>query len=213
MADPDSSSPASERAARDAFCLRTIAAGQGTATADACLRELIGRYQRLFIGHCLRNSQSLADAEDIVQRVWMKIYRNAGSFRANASPSTWMSTILRHALIDHARRPGHEVELTEEIERSMEVTGADDGSGGMPGGQREALNACIDGAFSVFAKAHLERADALRKVECDDWPIRDLAEYLGRTEAATRQYLTECRKKFRPFLERCRELLDPQVSW
>ncbi|KAB2869640.1 MAG: hypothetical protein F9K43_10955 [Bauldia sp.] len=47
-----------------------------------------------------------AAAEDAVQEARVRIWRQAGNFDATiASPVAWMTTIVRHAAIDIARRP------------------------------------------------------------------------------------------------------------
>jgi hypothetical protein len=39
------------------------------------------------------------------------------------------------------------------------------------------------------------------------WSIAEVAELLERNPGATREYLSQCRKLLRPFLEPCRALL------
>ncbi len=48
---------------------------------------------------------SVTDAEDIVQEVYVRIWRNAASFDVNlASPISWMASIVRHCAIDSLRK-------------------------------------------------------------------------------------------------------------
>jgi hypothetical protein len=42
----------------------------------------------------------------------------------------------------------------------------------------------------------------------DHLSIREIAGILERSEGATREYLSQCRKKLEPFLQVCRELLQ-----
>jgi RNA polymerase sigma-70 factor (ECF subfamily) len=56
-------------------------------------------------GICLRVLQDRSEAEDVLQDVYVKIWRNAGQYRVNGlSPMTWLITIARNASIDRLRR-------------------------------------------------------------------------------------------------------------
>ena len=58
-----------------------------------------------------------------------------------------------------------------------------------------------------FAKAEPERAYALELV-IEGVEGKEIADRLGRSEMATRQYLTQCRKHIAPFIQNCLELLS-----
>src|SRR5262249_18377193 len=76
-----------------------------------------------------------------------------------------------------------------------------------PSAAREALQDCFDRGFGAFTQAHPLASEVLHKVVHLDWSTRDVAQFLQRNEGATREYLSQCRKKLRRFLEPCRELL------
>ncbi|MGR3453643.1 sigma-70 family RNA polymerase sigma factor [Pseudooceanicola sp.] len=59
-------------------------------------------------GVCLRVLSSRAEAEDALQEIYVKVWRNAGRYRAGTySPMTWLITIARNHAIDRlrAKRP------------------------------------------------------------------------------------------------------------
>ncbi len=72
---------------------------------------------------------------------------------------------------------------------------------------QEALQQCYDRAYAGFAQSFPAAAQALDRVVQDRWSVRDLAALLQRTEGATREYLSQCRKKLKRFLEPCAPLL------
>lgn len=77
-------------------------------TADGDREALKSLYEstsaKLF-GICLRISQDREVAEDILQEVYIKVWRRAGRFDATkASPMTWLATIARNSAIDAIRR-------------------------------------------------------------------------------------------------------------
>ena len=54
-----------------------------------------------------------------------------------------------------------------------------------------------------------EQAQALTLIAFYGWDIEEISRFLGRTQGATREYLSQSRKKLRPFLEPCHEYLAP----
>ena len=73
-----------------------------------------------------------AAAEDAVQEARVRIWRQAGNFDATiASPVAWMTTIVRHAAIDIARRPTERISAAAaEVDPQILDRTADPISGG-----------------------------------------------------------------------------------
>ena len=66
---------------------------------------LVRREQRRVYGLCYRFTGSAADAEDLTQDVFLKVYRNLQSFDpARASLDVWLTALTRNLLVDHYRR-------------------------------------------------------------------------------------------------------------
>ncbi|CAM4027501.1 sigma-70 family RNA polymerase sigma factor [Palleronia rufa] len=77
---------------------------------DAFLALYDATSAKLF-GVCLRVLDSRPDAEEVLQEVFVKVWRNAGRYSANGlSPMTWLITIARNTAIDRlrARKVVHE---------------------------------------------------------------------------------------------------------
>jgi RNA polymerase sigma-70 factor (ECF subfamily) len=56
-------------------------------------------------GLCYRFTGSSTEAEDLTQEVFLKMYRNLGSFdAARGSFGTWLTTLTRNLLVDNYRR-------------------------------------------------------------------------------------------------------------
>jgi len=83
-----------------ATLLAAVAAGDKSAFA-----KLYGLTSRKLYGVALRILRDRAAAEDIVQEVYFRIWRNASSFDIKlASPIAWMASIVRHCAIDTLRK-------------------------------------------------------------------------------------------------------------
>jgi RNA polymerase sigma-70 factor (ECF subfamily) len=56
-------------------------------------------------GVVLRIQRNRAVAEEVLQEVYVKVWRSAGSYDSRlAQPLTWLTSIARHCAIDHLRR-------------------------------------------------------------------------------------------------------------
>lgn len=88
----------------------------------AAFELLLERYQEAFLRKAQQVIGSREDAEDIVQEVFTKIYRNAGNFQKQegASFKSWGYKILMNTSFSHyqkRKRHGQQtVPLTEELE-------------------------------------------------------------------------------------------------
>ena len=98
-----------------ATLLAEVASGDKSAFA-----KLYGLTSRKLFGVALRILRDRAAAEDIVQEVYVRIWRNAASFDvALASPIAWMASIVRHCAIDSLRK--QKLETLEFCDESARV--------------------------------------------------------------------------------------------
>ena len=77
---------------------------------DACLRQetsaqrvLFDTYSAKLLGVCFRYASSQADAEDILQEAFVKIFNKLDNFRRESSLETWMTRIVINTAISHLR--------------------------------------------------------------------------------------------------------------
>jgi RNA polymerase sigma-70 factor, ECF subfamily len=107
----------SERSERLAATLARVALGD-RAAFDALYRDT---RSHLF-AVVLRINSDRAQAEDVLQEVFVNVWRRANSFDADRSqPLTWLTSIARHRAIDSLRR-----RQTEVVTVSTPVDGDDD---------------------------------------------------------------------------------------
>lgn len=78
----------------------------GAALGDrAAFRQLYQATSAKLFGIALRVLGNRAEAEDALQDIYVKIWRNADRYRANGlSPITWMATVARNHCIDILRK-------------------------------------------------------------------------------------------------------------
>lgn len=87
-------------AAELAALLRAVAAGDRRSFVDLYRRTSAKLY-----GICLRLLRSEADAQDMLQDVYLTVWRKAGQFdEAKAGAVTWLGVLARNKAIDRLRR-------------------------------------------------------------------------------------------------------------
>lgn len=70
-------------------------------------RELMERYSSRVFSLVVRIVDNGCDAEEIVQDVFVKAYRNLSGFDSRSSFSTWLYRIACNEAVSHARRSKH----------------------------------------------------------------------------------------------------------
>jgi RNA polymerase sigma-70 factor, ECF subfamily len=98
---------------------------QARAGDEAAFAELMRRYKRPVVNFVYRMLGDAAEADDIAQEVFVRVYQHIGSYRPRMKFSTWLFTLARNAVIDQLRwRKRHPTESLELIERSAASTEA-----------------------------------------------------------------------------------------
>lgn len=127
--EPDQTIPQSRGDAGDEMRLvARIRAGDQQA-----MSELYDRYAKVVYAVALRVLQDAAGAEDVLQDVFLQLWRNPDAFDASrGSLAAWLSVISRHRSIDRLRkrRPETDIEdcviaggpdLRDETERTLVI--------------------------------------------------------------------------------------------
>jgi RNA polymerase sigma-70 factor (ECF subfamily) len=99
-----------------AAALRRVAGGD-----RAALRLVYDETAAKLFGVCLRILHDRSEAEDVLQDVYLNVWRKAASFdEARASPITWLVAIARNRAIDRVRS-GAGARLAAPIEDAGEI--------------------------------------------------------------------------------------------
>ncbi len=93
----------------DTALLARIRSGDENAMAD-----LYDRYSGIVYGVALRVLGSTAAAEDVLQEVFLQLWRNPDAFDANRGKlAAWLSVIARNRAIDHLRKRQPEEDIVD----------------------------------------------------------------------------------------------------
>ncbi len=73
--------------------------------------QLVKRYEGLVYNYGLRMLGQREDAQDLLQDVFLSVFRNLASWRAEASFKTWLLTIAHHRCIEVYRRRREHIDI------------------------------------------------------------------------------------------------------
>ncbi|HEY0408451.1 MAG TPA: RNA polymerase sigma factor [Pyrinomonadaceae bacterium] len=76
--------------------------------------ELYQRYHRRVYSLCLRMTNQGAEAEDLMQEIFIHVYRKIGSFRGESTMMTWLYRVTVNKVLMHFRKNSVRRERTTE---------------------------------------------------------------------------------------------------
>ena len=158
---------------------------------DAALAVIYDRYSRVVYSVSLRVLRDASAAEDILQEVFMQIWRSPGGFLATkGSLGGWLAVVSRNRSIDSLRRKrpteqAEEMSLPSKCDLSKEVE----------------RNVMADQARVIIAQLPLEQRKTLEMAFFDGLTHSEIAEMtgdpLGTVKTRIRSALGTLRKAFR----------------
>ncbi|HET7536448.1 MAG TPA: sigma-70 family RNA polymerase sigma factor [Candidatus Didemnitutus sp.] len=167
---------------------------------DAALAPLMERWERPVKRFIFRLVGNAAEAEDLAQEVFVRIYTKRASYRVGAKFSTWCFAIAanqaRNRLRWWRRRPV--VSLNAWVEMGGEAT--DQSAAGMQASNRAVRDERVLAVQQAIAALPLEWRTALVLFEYEQQPVNEIAAVLGCTPKAVENRLYRARMKLKETL-------------
>lgn len=150
--------------------------------SDQAYEELIGRFQQPVYTLAMRLLDDPSEACDVVQEVFLKVFRNIGSFRGQSTLKTWIYRITvneahnaRRWFFRHRRR---EVELDTNPEETRSLKEI------IPDRSRSPYDVAVDREQHVMIEAALEKINPIFREavvlrDITDLAYEEIAEVLG----------------------------------
>jgi len=92
---------------------------------DAGFEYLVTKFRRPMMAFMYRMAHNSAVAEELVQEVFLRVYRSRQTYNAEAKFSTWLYRIATNLAVNHARDTKYErPELTVNLDEPDEETGS-----------------------------------------------------------------------------------------
>jgi RNA polymerase sigma-70 factor (ECF subfamily) len=167
---------------------------------------LVERYQHRLLGVLAHLVGNVEEAEDLTQEVFLRIYRARRGYKPRARFSTWLFTIANNLALNHLRGKGRNPTVT------LDGGGASSSQPALPA-RRQALSR--EGTPSAQMR-QVELSDVVREAlavlgedqklavllnKFEDMSYSEIADVMGRSEAAVKSLLARARNHLREQLE------------
>jgi RNA polymerase sigma-70 factor (ECF subfamily) len=118
---------------------------QDAAAGDiSAFEELYERHNRRVYSLCLRMTQNVSEAEDLMQEAFIQLFRKIGSFRGDSAFTTWLHRLTVNQVLMHFRKRSVKLEkTTEEGETPVQIVQGTGNPNQMPVIDRIALDKAI----------------------------------------------------------------------
>lgn len=185
---------------------------EGGVAIERALRQLDRSYFGALFRESLRGLRDHESARDLVQDTFIKVWLRCATFQGDSELLPWIKAILRHGLLDRLRRSAGEVTLETGDDQAPEVQIriAELSEDLIPRPDTEAaraqLNDCFQRCWQRFEAASPSHALVIAWIVEDGLTHEEIGELLGRTPGATREFISQCRKRARLHLSEWYEL-------
>jgi RNA polymerase sigma factor (sigma-70 family) len=184
---------------------------EGGQAIGQALRGLDRAYFAVLFREAQRGLRDPAAAQDLVQDTFIKVWLRCATFHGESQLLPWIKSILRHGLLDRLRKSQREVALEDEHGATREaLSSICDLSEQVPTPDNEArrheLDQCFRRCWARFEQAAPAHALVMSWIVEDGLNHEQIAELLGRTPGATREFISQCRKRARIHLGEWHEL-------
>ena len=169
--------------------------------------ELVRGHHRRVYGLCYRFTGSSADAEDLTQEVFLKVYSNLASFdRGRGSLQVWIATMTRNLLVDHFRRSRNQRatgSLDEGWDQAGELKPVDRLTSSAPSPhQLAASNELAKMVQNALARVTVELREAVILRDLQDMDYKEIAQVLAIPEGTVKSRISRGRAELARLLER-----------
>lgn len=186
----------------------------GGRNQDSALTALY-RKSAEFRRHFIYKGLSHQLAEDFVQETIVRIFRGAANYSGgkgfgDSSANSWMWTIAKNVMTDYFRsKKVDEVSIDDDSMSDAAKLALEVELAGMNphGSFDQTARDCVAKGVEDLAAEFPDRARVL-EMQMDGEDIASIASRIGRTVAAAKEYLSQCKKKLAPFIEHCTPLLQ-----
>jgi RNA polymerase sigma-70 factor (ECF subfamily) len=169
--------------------------------------ELVRTHHRRVYGLCYRFTGNPADAEDLTQDVFLKIYSNLASFdMGRGSLQVWITTMTRNLLVDNFRRTRNQ-RATSSLDEGWDVT--DElrpvdrlESASLSPHEHAAKKELAKMVQDALAKVSVELREAVILRDLQDLDYKEIAQVLGIPEGTVKSRISRGRAELARLLER-----------
>jgi RNA polymerase sigma-70 factor, ECF subfamily len=169
--------------------------------------QLVRTHHRRVYGLCYRFTGNPADAEDLTQDVFLKIYSNLASFDlTRGSLQVWITTMTRNLLVDNFRRTKNlrvTGSLDDGWESAEELRPIDRLTSKSPSPHESAAQKELAKMVqNALARVSVELREAVILRDLQDLDYKEIAQVLGIPEGTVKSRISRGRAELARLLER-----------
>jgi len=177
----------------------------GTAIEQA-LRELDRGFFAILYKDAMRTLRDADATRDLVQDTFIKVWRRCATFRGDSDLLPWIKVILRHGAIERLRQTVREVSmedhegLTADASQRIYELSVESNPTPEEWARRSEHEAQFRSGWQRFQEEDPLHAGVMSWIVEDGLSNDDIAELLNRSPGATREFISQCRKRARRYL-------------
>lgn len=183
----------------------------GGKRAEQALKRLYDTYARRLLGLLRSKGYTMDEAEEIVQESFLKLFQSSAKLAEVDLPKAYLYRVVMNCATDYLRtkrKADPEIGVDPE-----ELAQASDASSDTSDSQYDGFMDCFEAAFSQFEAAAPDRAVVIRLAVIEGMSGHELAEAIGRSYGAAREFLSQTRKRFQDLLtDKCGDYLPAAAS-
>jgi RNA polymerase sigma-70 factor (ECF subfamily) len=165
---------------------------------DAAFADLTCRFTPRVFGYFCRQLRDRAEAEDLTQEVFLRLYRSRARYQPRARFGTWVfhitQNVLRNALRTRRRRPCVRLDSTPDEDSLFDALSAQRGDSPSRPLERRELAGVVRAAVSELAS---RQRVAVELHQFEDWTYAEVAAELDMTPKAAKSLLYRARNQLR----------------
>ncbi|MGE0581122.1 MAG: RNA polymerase sigma factor [Steroidobacteraceae bacterium] len=178
---------------------------EGGSALEQAMRALDREHFAALYRECRRAVRDAPTARDLVQDTFIKVWQRCASFHGDSELLPWLRAILRHTMLDSFRRRDRALSLddtvlSEEIERKLIELSAHATATPLGDAQASEYREVFQRCWEAFERDCPTHAAVIAWIGEDGLGNEEIAGLLGRSPGATREFVSQCRKKARVYL-------------
>lgn len=177
---------------------------EGGAAIEQALRTLDRNYFAVLYRECRRAVRDGAAARDLVQETFIKVWQRCATYHGESELLPWVRAILRRTMLDSFRKadrlvPLDDPVLSAEVEQKVVELSARQVPTPHDDARARQLAETFQRCWERFEHECPEQAAVIAWISEDGLNNDEISDLLGRSPGATREFISQCRKRARVY--------------
>ena len=167
---------------------------------EVALRELIVRHEDRVYGTVARMIGGAGpDAEDLAQQIFLRIWKAAPKYRAEAKFTTWLMTVTRNLVFTFCEVRARRMEVSEEIvdEETEETIQRKESAAGRTPSEDLSGKELIEAVEEACARLPMKQRLVVHLREHEDMDFSEIGEILGISELGAKSLMFRARENLK----------------